>query len=133
MTAGDTIEVRYTHDDLGSGVFFCKAGEESSFDPGGYESSDDKNGVDGGGRMIDVMTRKRWHFSCPISWDMTVENELFILQDLMDSTKEADWTIDHVSGTIWAGRGKPVGEIPGNGGNGTIPLKLGGGGKMSKL
>ena len=49
---GDISEVTYNHSVIGSGVFYPKAGEGNTFDPGGIRNSDDASGIDGSGDMI---------------------------------------------------------------------------------
>src|SRR6478609_5348721 len=107
-TGGDIIEATFNHPTIGSGVLYPKAGEDSSFDPGGFTSEDDAQGIDGGGRMIDKMKRKRWSVSLTPAWDMNVDNELQKVQALMNSAVLADWTVTHINGTVWKGKGKPV-------------------------
>ena len=73
---GDIIEITYNHPTLGSGVIFPKAAEDSTFNPGGFRSTDDNNMVDGAGNMIDQMNRSRWSFEGTIAWDMNVAEDL---------------------------------------------------------
>lgn len=131
-TGGDVIEITYNHDTLGSGTLYVKAGEDSEFDPGGLRSEDDGSGVDGGGNMIDKMNRVRWKSVTTVSWDMNGENEIAKIALLASSPVQADWTIAHVNGTVWSGKGKPVGDYSGNGNAATFPLTLGGGGELKK-
>jgi hypothetical protein len=132
VIAGDIIEITYNHPTIGSGVFFPKAAEDSTFDPGGFRGNDDANQIDGGGNMITQLNQVRWSFEGPISWDMNVSNELETLNKLSASPLNAEWTITHVNGTVWAGTGRPVGDIQGNGNTGMITLKLAGGKGMKK-
>jgi hypothetical protein len=130
---GDIVEITYNHEVLGSGVIYAKAAEDSEFDLGGYRSSDDANMVDGGGNMIDQMNQVRWKFSVAVSWDMNTANELDKIVLLASSPIQADWTISHINGTVWGGKGKPVGEYTGNGNQATFPLVLSGGGKLKRI
>lgn len=132
-TGGDIIEITWNNEIEGSGTFYCKSGEDSTFEPGGYRTEDDDTGVDGGGNPIYKMINKRWSFEAPIAWDMQVANELDVLAKLHASVVETDFTIASINGTIWGGKGKPVGDLPGNGGSSTIPLKLQGGKKLKKI
>lgn len=130
---GDILEVICDHPTLGSATFFAKSNEDSQFDPGGFRSSDDANMIDGGGNMIDQMNRVRWSFECTLSHDMNTKEELQKLADYASSPTQGNWTISHVNGTVWAGTGKPVGDIRGNGNQATIPLKISGGGVLKKI
>ena len=133
FVAGDLTEITYNHPSLGTGRLYPKAGEDSTFDYGGYTSADDANMIAGNGQMIDKMSAKRWSLSATIAWDMNDTNELSKLSALAASPVQADWTITHINGTVWGGKGKPVGDIQGNGNAGTIALKISGGLGMAKI
>lgn len=130
---GDILEVTFNHSVIGSGIFYPKANEESKYDLGGFRSEDDANGVDGGGNMIDKMSQSRWMFEVPISWDANDKETLEKLNALAASPISAEWGITSINGTVYSGTGKPVGELSGNGMNGTIQLKVSGGGKLKKV
>lgn len=130
---GDIVEITYNHETLGSGTLFPKAAEDNTFDTGGYRSKDEAEAIDGGGQMIDSMTRVRWSLETVISWDMNDKAELDKLVALASSPIPADWTISSINGTVWSGNGKPVGDLQGNGNAATMPLKLSGGGMMKKI
>lgn len=131
-TGGDIIEVTWNHPTLGSGVFFPKAAEDSTYDPGGLRSTDDANMIDGGGRMIDQLNRARWSFEVPVAWDMQDQDTLKTLADLAASPVTGDWTFTNVNGVVYSGNGKPVGDIQGNGNTSQVPLKIAGGGLLRK-
>ena len=131
-TGGDIIEVTYNHPTLGSGVFLPKASEDSTYDLGGIRSSDDVNMIDGGGRMIDQLNRARWSFEVPASWEMT-SGELEKLVALAGSPVTADWTMTNINGVVYAGNGKPVGDINANGNTSQFTMKLSGGGVLKVL
>lgn len=133
MTGGDIIEVRYKHPTLGDGVFYPKSGEAGAFDPGGYMSADDDAGIAGNGEMIDVMTQKRWSLEIVCGWDMNDKNEVERLRALESNPITADWTWSSINGTVWGGKGKPVGGNGGDKGAATFTLKLQGGGRASKI
>ena len=130
---GDVLEITYNHPTLGSGTYFPKSAEDTSFDPGGFRSSDDANAITGAGSMIDTINRTRWSFEGPVEWDSSVDDELESLRNLAASPVSADWTIRRINGSVYRGSGKPVGDIVGNGNAGTIALKLAGGGVMEKV
>ena len=136
---GDVLELTFNHPTLGSGTFFPKANEDSTFDLGGFRSNDDANMIDGGGRMIDQMNRVRWSVELTIASDMgsssnpNASSDLETLKLLASSPVQADWTISHINGTVWKGKGKPVGDIQANGNAGTIAFKVSGGGEMKKI
>lgn len=132
VTSGDIIEITFNHPVIGAGVFYPKSAEDSTFDPGGFRGNDDANQIDGGGNMITQLNQVRWSFEGPISWDANVSNELETLKQLSGSPVNAEWTITSINGTVWAGTGRPVGDVQGNGNTGMINLKLAGGGGMKK-
>lgn len=132
-TGGDIIEITVNHPTIGSAVFFPKAGEDSTFDLGGYRSSDDANMVDGSGQMIDTMNNTRWSWEGTLAWDANTREDLDKLNQLAGSPVQGDWTVSSINGTVWKGKGKPVGDLTGNGNGATLPLKISGGGKMKKI
>lgn len=132
-TGGDILEIKWAHPTLGSGVFFPKADEDSTFDLGGFKADDDEAGIDGGGNMIDKITRKRWMLEVVVSWNQTENNELDKANKLMASPVLTTFTITHTSGAVWTGVGKPVGDIQGNGTAATFELKLSGGNLLKKV
>jgi hypothetical protein len=130
---GDILEITFNHPTLGSGTWFPKAGEDSTFDPGGFRSTDDANMVDGGGRNIKQLNQVRWSFEGVIAWDANVANELEVARQLAADPVDAEWTVTHINGTVWGGTGSPVGDIQGNGNAATMNIKLSGGGRMKKI
>lgn len=132
--AGDILEITYNHPTIGSGTFYCKANEDSQVDLGGYRSEDDDSMTTSDGQMIDKINAKRWSYEAPpIAWDMTETDELGKLVQLSASPIPADWTITSISGAIWGGKGKPVGDLKGSTNTGQIPLKLAGGGQLKQI
>lgn len=132
--AGDILEITYNHPTIGSGTLYCKANEDSQVDLGGYRSEDDDSMTTSDGQMIDKINAKRWSYEAPpIAWDMTETDELGKLVQLSASPIPADWTITSISGAIWGGKGKPVGDIKGSTNTGQIPLKLAGGGQLKQI
>ncbi len=72
---GGDIKVTYNHPVLGSGSFYRKAGEDSTYDLGGLRINDEANGIDGAGNAIVQMNRARWSFEITISHDMNDREE----------------------------------------------------------
>lgn len=131
--AGDVLEITYNHSVLGSGVIFCKANESGTIDRGGYRTNDDANQVTGDGQMIRQINRVLGSFEMPIAWDMTDIDEQQKISDLSENPVLADWTINHISGAIWAGRGCPVGDIQADTNTAVMTLKLAFEGKLKKI
>lgn len=130
---GDLIEITYNHPTIGTGTWFGKSGEDTTFDPGGIRTADDANNVDGGGRNIRKLNRVQWSFEGTVSWDGNVANELEQAEALSADPVEADYTISMINGTIWKGKGSPVGDVKANGNAATMAVKLAGGAKMKKI
>jgi hypothetical protein len=130
---GDFIEVTFNHPTLGSGTFYPKSGEAGTIDLGGFRSDDEQEGVAGNGQMIDTMKRKRWMFEVVCAWDMNDDQSTSKLGALAESPVPADWTMTNISGAVFGAKGKPVGDISGDGGASTFTLKISGGGKMRKI
>lgn len=130
---GDILEVAFNHPTLGSGTLFPKAGEDSTFDPGGFRTDDAADGIDGSGQMMKKLNRKRWSFEVLISWDNNTRQELEKLNALSGSPVDATWTISMVSGSVYKGTGSVVGDVQGNGNAATLPLKVSGGGYLKKI
>lgn len=129
---GDIIEITYNHPDLGSGVIYPKSAEDSTYNLGGFRSADDANMIDGSGQIIDKMNQTRWSFEAVIAWDMNIREDLEKIVALSSSPKLADWTITHINGVVHSGKGKPVGDVNGNGNAATFQLKVAGGGVLKK-
>lgn len=130
---GDILDAAFNHPTLGSGVIFPKAGEDSTFDLGGFRSDDSEDMIDGSGNMIDKLNRKRWGAEMTVAWDNNNRQELERCVALAGHPVPATWTITHVSGAVYKGTGKPVGDLKGNANNATFPLKLAGGGILKKI
>lgn len=130
---GDILEANFKHPTLGSGTVFVKSGEDSNFDPGGYRSNDDANMITGDGQMIDQVNRVRWFVELVVAWDMITTDTVKTLSDMGGSTELADWTFTHINGKVYGGKGKPVGDVQGNGNTAQTNLKVAGGGKLEPI
>lgn len=132
-TGGDIKSIAFNHPTLGSGTIYPKAGEDGTIDLGGYTASDDAANITSQGQMIDVITAKRGSFEIVCAWDMNDKDELNKVNDMAASPILGDWTINHISGAVYGGKGKPVGDIKGSTNGSTFTLKLSFEGKINKL
>lgn len=132
-TGGDITEISCKHPTLGEFKFQPKSNESFTLDPGGIRSNDDANMITGGGEMIDQMNRVRWSMEGPVAVDNSSGNELKNIPLLSKSAELATWIISHIDGTIWKGKGKPVGDwnIDTNNAQGT--LKVSGSGILETI
>jgi hypothetical protein len=130
---GDIIEITFNHPTLGNGTIFPKSNEDGTFDLGGFRSNDDDNMIDGGGNMIDQINRSRWSLETVVSWDMNLRTDLEKVVAIAGSPVQADWTFSHINGTVYGGKGKPVGDLKGNSNSATFSLKIAGGGILKKI
>lgn len=133
MVGGDITEITFNHPTLGSGVLFVKSDEDSELDLGGYRSADEEKGIATNGDMIDTMTLSRWMASATLASDLTDANHLKKVTDMASHPLPASWSVSHISGAVYRGNGKPVGDVKQAVKGSTLPLKISGGGKMEKI
>jgi hypothetical protein len=133
VIGGDITELTFNHPTIGTGVLFVKSDEDSELDLGGYRSTDEEKGIDTGGNMIDIMTLSRWMASFVVAGDLTSRGDLEKLTSLAKDPVTAQWTITHISGAIYQGNGKPVGDVKQAMKAATIALKISGGGQCKKV
>ena len=131
-SGGDIIEITYNNPDFGTGTFYPKSSEDSTYDLGGFRTSDDANMIDDSGAAIYQVNRVRWSFAVKCGWDMTRE-DLEALSNLAAATSETQFTFTNINGVIYKGTGKMVGDIQGNGNTATVDIKASGSGYMQIL
>jgi hypothetical protein len=124
---GDILEVTYNHPTLGSGTFFPKSSEASTYDLGGFRSRDEANAIDGSGAPIDTMNQVRGFFEVVVSNDMNTNQELEKAVKLAESPLPATYTFTCINGVSYSGSGKPVGDLTGDVDKATFKLKVSGG------
>jgi hypothetical protein len=129
---GDVLEVTINNPVVGSFTVYVKAGEESTFNTGGFRAVDDNNMIDGSGAMINQLTRNRWSFECTVGWDMNERTDIEKLSSVSGSPAESDITISSINGIVYGGKGTVVGDLMGSN-KGTIPVKFSGGGVLAQL
>jgi hypothetical protein len=123
---GDIIEVTYNHPTLGTGTFFPKSKESSTYDLGGFRSADEANGIDGSGTPIDTMNQVRGGFEVVVANDMNTNQELEKAAALAESPLPATWVFSSINGVSYSGSGKPVGDLMGDMDKATFKLKVSG-------
>ena len=130
---GDLVEVTVNHPTLGNFTFATKSNESYTMDPGGKRSNDDANMVTGAGEFIDQVNQVRWSFEGPLLADFLSGEEVSRLPALAESSELGTWTFTHVSGAIFRGKGKFVGDINIDTNNAQFTAKIAGGGKLETL
>lgn len=123
---GDILEVTYNHPTLGSGTFFPKSSESSTYDPGGFRSKDESSGIDGSGTPIDTMNQVRGFFEVTVSNDMNTAMDLEKAAALAASPIAASWVFSCINGVSYGGSGKPVGDLNADVDKATFKLKVAG-------
>ena len=130
---GDIIEVTFNHPTLGYGIFTPKAGEDSTYDLGGFRNDDDANGIDGQGNMIMKKNRVRPSFEVVCAWDANIKGDLEVAVALAESNVQAEWTFTSSNKTVYKMKGVIVGDVQGNGNAATFTFKVAGSGVMKKI
>lgn len=129
---GDILEIVCQHT-LGEFRFATKSNEDFNIDEGGIRVNDDANQITGNGQAIYQKNRVRWMVEGPIAVDFKAGTEQNTLNNLAEHPDEGTWTITHISGTIWKGKGKPVGDLQPSTNTAQMTLKISGGGKLEGL
>lgn len=125
------LQIGLKHSSLGSVTLYPKAGENGQLQIGGYQNEVETTGS---GEAIVKKKRVPWVVECPpIAWNKSGTDLIKIMQDLIDSFEEVDCTFELTDGSIWTGKGSLIDELKGATYDGTIPLKISGGGKLIKL
>jgi len=123
---GDITEVTVNHPTLGSKVFFPKANEGNTYDVGGIRTEDDADSVDGSGQAIWKKNRKMGFFEVVLSNDQNTRQDAEFVARLAADPVQADWTFSIINGTVYGGKGIPVGDIQPNLNDATFTLKVAG-------
>ncbi|WP_158993440.1 hypothetical protein [Mucilaginibacter sp. L196] len=129
---GDFTEVTCMHP-LGSFRYAPKSNEAFTPDKGGLRSNDEANSVTGGGVSIVIINNKRWSIEGSIAVDFVSDNEMGSLNAMAGDPHDGVWTFSHVSGAIWKGTGRPVGEITPDTNTASVKLKVSGGGVLELI
>jgi len=132
-TGGYLTEITCNHPTLGNFNFAPLAAEDFTIDPGGDRTDDEAGAVTGNGKPIWKTNRVRWSFEGPLAADFSTGLEMKNLPLLAGSAEDSTWTFTHISGVIWRGKGRPVGDIQIATGTAQITVKISGGGVLEAL
>lgn len=129
---GDCVEIVCNH--LGNTYrYYPKANETFNVDKGGVRGNDDANQVTSNGQMMSQLNRSRWSVDGPIAIDQMSDIELSTLNLMAGSPSLGNWQFAMISGAIYKGTGRPVGDITTDANAGTLSLKVAGGGVLQKI
>lgn len=129
---GDVQEIVCQHT-LGEFRFSPKSNESFTFDKGGFRANDDANQITADGQMMSQLNRVRWSVEGPIGVDTISDNELDNLAKLSKHPDLGVWTFALISGTIYKGKGRPVGDQQLDSNAGTMTLKVAGSNQLEKI
>lgn len=130
---GDILEITYNHPTIGSGVLFPKANESTTIDLGGFRNNDDASQVTTAGDLMIQKNRVAGSFEVTVENDNNLRNDLRRMVDVSGENDLADWTIQHISGAIYTGKGVPVGDLQVDMNTGTFTLKVAFGAGLTKI
>lgn len=129
--AGDIKSIKINHPILGSVEMEAKSSEDNTFDLGGYRTTEVN--TTGNGTSMRKINNKPWVASMLIAWDMITQQELQALGRFAGSTVEFTCTITNVNGSVYQGKGSPMGDLVGNVNQGSTPVTFSGGGELTKI
>lgn len=126
---GDCIGVMCNH--LGNTYRFSpKANESANVDRGGLRANDDANQVTTDGKMMSQINMTRWSFEVPVADE---NGAVEALELMAGSPSLGIWQFSMISGAIFKGTGRPVGDISVDNNAGTISFKISGARKLEKI
>lgn len=129
---GDVTEIVCQHT-LGEFRFYPKSNESFTFDKGGIRANDDANQVTANGQNMNQLNRMKWSVEGVIAVDVVSDAELTNLESLSSHPDDGVWSYSLISGTIYKGKGRPVGDQQYDSNAGTMTLKVSGGLKLEKI
>lgn len=133
FVGGNITELTCNHPTEGSVVLQVKAAEDNTYDLGGVRGNDDANFVTGNGTTIRSLNMRGWRVNVTVAWDMNTQLDLQKVVRMAGSPLEGDWTITSINGSIYGGKGSPLGDLSANVNNATFPMVIGGGGELKKI
>ena len=126
---GDILEIVCQHT-LGEFRFAAKSNEDFNIDFGGIRTNDDANQITGDGQAIYQKNRVRWMLEGPVAVALKDGQTLNDLNKLSEHPDEGTWTISHISGVIFKGKGTIVGDLQASTNTAQMTLKVSGGGRL---
>lgn len=131
VSGGDITEIKWSNPSLGSGFWYPLAGEDSTYNLGGFRGADEGK-VDGAGRLINSLNRMPWMFQVVVANDMVNTNEFEEACAIAASPDPTIFTISNINGAVYSGQGTIQGDLELNGNKSSFSLKVVGGGQLAK-
>ena len=129
---GDCVEITCNH--LGKTYRYApKANETFNIDKGGIRGNDDMNQITSNNQMMSQLNMARWAVDGPIAIDQISDSELSSLNLMAASPSLGTWQFSMISGAIYKGTGRPVGDLQTDANAGTLALKVSGAGGLEKI
>ena len=129
---GDFTEVSCSHPEHGDMKFDPKANESWTLNEGGIRTNDDANSVTSNGKIIQQKNNTLWNAEGPIAVDLKGEQSDY-LNKVTESSELGTWVFSHISGSLFTGKGIPVGDLNTDTNTAQLTLKVAGSGKLSKI
>ncbi len=120
---GDITEISDNHPELGSFVYKVQAGQDNTYDTGGYRTNDDANMITGGREAIWQINGKMGFLQANIVNDMS-QKVAERLSQLAAHPLPSTWTFSCINRVSYRGQGKPVGDISANINSTIMALKV---------
>ena len=130
ISAGDTLEITFSNQNLGDRRFAVKADEEITFDLGGYNAETQPNG---NGTAVDKLNRAIWKLEGLMLQIDLKSGDLEYINKLAGDPLTTKITWEHITGAIYSMSGRPNGELKYNSNTGYLPLTLAGGGTPKQI
>lgn len=123
IIAGYFTGVKCQHGTVGNLNFDLKSGEDSELDRGGDRIVDDENNRTSSGQLILQYESKQPYIQFTSVTDAETED---YIQDLIPASADElpVWTLTHISGRVYSGKGVIVGDVKPNNNAGTVQLKI---------
>lgn len=129
--AGEVTQITFGNDSLGSGGFDAISGEDFTFDIGGKRTQEVK--MTPSGEAVYSVQTMPWKAEGTLRWSALTGQDIEKLTALSGSATETEFTFTLTDGTIYGGKGKPVGDLSGTAKDGTVPFAVQGGGILRQI
>lgn len=122
-SGGSIIEITCSHPNLGNYTFFAVQDEDSTYEPGGIQTSEDV-AMSGNGDAVYKQSIIPATFMVPITWDMGSNDSLTQVSKYQADPLPGTWSFTNINGTVHKLTGKPAGVVSANGNTSRMDLKI---------